>query len=323
AWPHAGTDWAARLESVESTYAALIAAITRFQPVLLCVADDAVRQRAANCLSHAGVVLDKVRMVLVDYDDTWLRDTGPITLLGNDGPVMLDFHFNAWGGKYDAGRDDRLIAGLFEQGVFGNARRERVEFTLEGGSVETDGLGTLLTSRQCQHCRHPGSSRAQISKKLTAILRQDRVLWIDYGYLEGDDTDAHVDTLARFASADSLVYQACDDQNDAHFEEMRAMSVELASMRTADDKPYRLFALPWAREIMDGDRRLAASYANFLIINGAVLVPGYDDPADAKALEVIAQAFPDREIVQIPCKPLIWQNGSLHCLSMQLPQGVM
>jgi len=327
AWPHAQTDWAERLESVEANYSALIGAITRFQPVLLCVADEALRKHAVDRLAGSGTQMERVRFAIVEYDDTWLRDTGPITLCGEDGFVLLDFRFNAWGEKYAAGRDDRLVESLFAQNAFTAGRRERVEFTLEGGSVETDGRGTMLSTWQCLHKRHPGVSRKQLSEKLCEYLHQDRVLWLDYGYLQGDDTDAHIDTLARFASPTSIVYQGCDDDDDTHFEELRAMAVELAGMRTVDDRPYVLFELPWPQPIHDEGsdvgRRLAASYANFLIVNGAVLMPAYDDPADARAAAILAQAFPDREIVPIPCRSLIWQNGSLHCLTMQLPKGVL
>jgi agmatine/peptidylarginine deiminase len=148
-------------------------------------------------------------------------------------------------------------------------------------------------------------------------------LWLDHGYLEGDDTDAHIDTLARFASADSIVYQGCNDPNDSHYPELQAMAAELAAFRTRDGQPYRLFGLPWPQPIRDGDRRLAASYANFLIVNGAVLMPAYDDPADGAAVAVMRRAFPEREIIPVPCRPLIWQNGSLHCITMQLPKGLL
>ena len=154
------------------------------------------------------------------------------------------------------------------------------------------------------------------------------MLWLDHGYLEGDDTDAHVDTLARFASPDSIVFQACDDAGDSHHAELTAMGEELAALRTADDRPYRLFPLPWAQPIIDEGRRLAASYANFLIVDGAVLMPAYGITPDERATDdaardVLAAAFPGREIVQVPCRPLIWQNGSLHCITMQLPAGLL
>ncbi|MCW8807554.1 MAG: agmatine deiminase family protein, partial [Rhodanobacter sp.] len=150
----------------------------------------------------------------------------------------------------------------------------------------------------------------------------ERVLWLDYGYLEGDDTDAHIDTLARFAPGDRIVFQACDDASDPHHDELQRMAGELAALRTRDGRPYRLYPLPWAKPIVDEGRRLAASYANYLIVNGAVLVPAYGDTADDEAARVIGAAHPGRVIVQVPCRPLIWQNGSLHCLTMQLPAGL-
>ena len=322
AWPHADTDWAERLADVEETYVALVAAITRFQPVVICVADDDLQTYAEARLRSARVDMDRVRFIAFDYDDTWLRDSGPIVLREGDGFRVLDFHFTAWGGKFEAGRDDRLVESLAAQGVFGAAPRQRIDFALEGGGIETDGAGTLLTTWRCLHERHPQASRDQLDSKLRGWLAQDRVLWLDHGCLEGDDTDAHIDTLARFAADDAIVFQACDDPADPHYAELQAMAAELAALRTRDGRPYRLFPLPWAAPILDEGRRLAASYANFLIVNGAVLMPAYGDRADDRAAAVLADAFPGREIVQVPCRPLIWQNGSLHCITMQIPQGL-
>ena len=323
AWPHAGTDWAQRLGEVEETYVALVAAITRFQPAWICVADDDLQTYAEARLRSARVDMDRVRFIAFDYDDTWLRDSGPIVLREGDGFRVLDFHFTAWGGKFEAGRDDRLVESLAAQGVFGAAPRQRIDFALEGGGIETDGAGTLLTTWRCLHERHPQASRDQLDSKLRGWLAQDRVLWLDHGCLEGDDTDAHIDTLARFAADDAIVFQACDDPADPHYAELQAMAAELAALRTRDGRPYRLFPLPWAAPILDEGRRLAASYANFLIVNGAVLMPAYGDRADDRAAAVLADAFPGREIVQVPCRPLIWQNGSLHCITMQLPEGLV
>ena len=322
AWPHAGTDWAQRLGEVEETYVALVAAITRFQPAWICVADDDLQTYAEARLRSARVDMDQVRFIAFDYDDTWLRDSGPIVLREGGGFRVLDFHFTAWGGKFEAGRDDRLVESLAAQGVFGAAPRQRIDFALEGGGIETDGAGTLLTTWRCLHERHPQASRDQLDSKLRGWLAQDRVLWLDHGCLEGDDTDAHIDTLARFAADDAIVFQACDDPADPHYAELQAMAAELAALRTRDGRPYRLFPLPWAAPILDEGRRLAASYANFLIVNGAVLMPAYGDRADDRAAAVLADAFPGREIVQVPCRPLIWQNGSLHCITMQIPQGL-
>jgi len=323
AWPNADTDWAERLGEVEETYIALVAAITRFQPVVVCVADEDVESYAQARLSSNRIDMARVRFVEVPYDDTWLRDSGPISLREGDSFRLLDFRFTGWGGKFDASRDDLLVERLTGMGIFSKSSRQSIDFALEGGAIETDGAGTLLTTWQCLHERHPGASREELTDKLAAWLRQDRVLWLDHGYLEGDDTDAHVDTLARFAAPDAIVFQACDAPGDSHYSELQAMAGEIAALRTADDRPYRLFPLPWAAPILDGGRRLAASYANFLVVNGAVLMPAYGDPADAAAAAVMQQAFPDREIVQVPCRPLIWQNGSLHCVTMQLPEGLL
>lgn len=331
AWPHAGTDWAERLAEVEETYIALVAAIARRQRVLVCVADDDIEAYARARLASARVDMAHVRFVSVPYDDTWLRDSGPLTLVsgeaGGDGAfVLLDFRFTGWGGKFEAGTDDALVRCLHQSGIFLKSSLQSIDFALEGGAIETDGAGTLLSTWRCLHERHPELTRDALTARLCAWLAQDRVLWLDHGYLEGDDTDAHIDTLARFAPGDAIVYQACDDPADPHYPELQAMAAELAALRTREGRPYRLFALPWVPAIIDENRRLAASYANFLIINDAVLMPAYgDDDAgrrvDAAAAAVLAEAFPGREVIAVPCRPLIWQNGSLHCVTMQLPQG--
>jgi agmatine/peptidylarginine deiminase len=323
AWPHAETDWAERLAEVEQTYVALVGAITRFETAIVCVASAAIRAHAESLLAAAGVNLARVRFVEIEYDDTWLRDSGPITLADRKHFQLTDFRFTGWGGKFEASRDDLLVQGLIQRGLFVPTPHRRVDWALEGGGIESDGAGTILTTWKCLHQRHPQLSRAEMDRKLIDSLEARRVLWLDHGYLEGDDTDAHIDTLARFAPNDAIVFQACDDTADPHYAELAAMAQELAALRTTDGRPYRLFPLPWPQPIRDGERRLAASYANYLIVNGAVLIPAYDDAADAEAARVIGQAHPGREIVAVPCRPLIWQNGSLHCVTMQLPRGVV
>ncbi|MGN6513910.1 MAG: agmatine deiminase family protein [Lysobacteraceae bacterium] len=323
AWPHPGTDWAGRLGEVEETYVALVAAATRFEDVVIVVADDDLQTYAEARLRSNRVDMARVRFVHAPYDDTWLRDSGPLTLRGSDGFRLLDFRFTGWGGKFEASQDDQLVERLSQSGTFLKSEREAIDFALEGGAIDTDGAGTLLSTWRCLHERHPELDRDTLAARLAGWLRQERVLWLDHGYLEGDDTDAHVDTLARFAAADAIVFQDCDDPDDPHYVELQAMAAELANLRTRDGRPYRLFPLPWPRPIVDEGRRLAASYANFLIVNGAVLMPAYGDPADARAANVLENAFPGREIVQVPCRPLIWQNGSLHCITMQLPAGLL
>jgi len=324
AWPHAGTDWAERLAEVETTYVALAAAVTRFQRLIVVAADAQLRAHAEALLRKAGVDLERIRFVELPYDDTWLRDSGPITLKADDGRFQLaDFRFTGWGGKFGAEQDDALIAGLVDAGVFGQAAHRRIDWALEGGGIESDGAGTVLTTWKCLHQRHPEQSREAMGAILKDSLHATRILWLDHGYLEGDDTDAHIDTLARFAPGARIVYQACDDASDKHHDELAHMGEELAALRTLDGRPYQLHPLPWAQPIIDQGRRLAASYANYLVVDGAVLVPAYGDAADDEAARIIGSAHPGRDVVQVPCRPLIWQNGSLHCITMQLPAGLV
>lgn len=324
AWPHVGTDWAVNLADVESTYVALTHAITGKQHALIVVADSALHTHAQTRLAAAGVDMRRVRFLLADYDDTWLRDCGPITQRDGDRFRLLDFRFTGWGGKFGASRDDLLIGALHAQGVFPSAVHERIDFALEGGAIEVDGRGTLMSTLICLHQRHPQLSPDELQEKLGAIFNVAQVVLLQSGELQGDDTDAHIDTLARFAPDRTIVFQACDDASDPHHASLTAMRAELAAMRDVDGYSYRLLPLPWAAPIHARDgRRLAASYANFLIINGAVLMPAYGDRADADAMRVLALAFPEREIIAVPARALIEQNGSLHCVTMQLPKGVV
>ena len=324
AWPHDQTDWAERLVETESTYVALVAAIARFERVVICVADAAVRRRADLLIAGALVDPARLRYVEIEYDDTWLRDSGPLSLVSGKTYRLVDFQFTGWGGKFNASRDDRLVGGLFARNVFtGSAEHRRIDWALEGGAVESDGEGTILTTWRCLHQRHPELSREQMNRVLRDHLGAERVLWLEHGYLQGDDTDAHIDTLARFAPDGRIVHQACDDPSDRHYDELVRMRAELAALRTPAGAPYRLLGLPWAQPILDDGRRLPASYANYLVIDGAVLVPAYGDAADARAAQAIGAAHPGREVVQVPCRPLIWQNGSLHCVTMQLPSGLL
>jgi len=211
AWPHAGTDWADRLDSVETTYVALAAAVVRFQLLIIVVPDAALHAHVEARLRERGVDLKRVSFVELPYDDTWLRDSGPITLTTSDDHYQLtDFRFTGWGGKFGSEQDDALVAGLFRAGLFGKgASHRRIDWALEGGAIESDGEGTVLTTWRCLVQRHPEQSREDMSGILRDGLHADRVLWLDYGYLEGDDTDAHIDTLARFAPGERIVYQAC------------------------------------------------------------------------------------------------------------------
>jgi agmatine/peptidylarginine deiminase len=325
AWPHAGTDWADRLEQVQACFTQIIKAVCAHQKLILCIPNDELEQQARTELANVECNLDNLLFARLPYNDTWLRDSGPITLINEDNSkLLLDFHFTAWGGKFEAGLDDEIVSQLLNVKTFSPATtHQRIDFALEGGGIETDGAGTLLSTWNCLHERHPDKTREEISAILISTLNQDRVLWLDYGYLEGDDTDAHIDTLARFASPTSIVYQGCQSPSDSHYLELQKMATEISALRQSNGQAYNLFELPWPEPILDNGRRLAASYANFLIINGAVLMPIYNDPADNDAIAVMQKAFPHHKIIAINCRDLIWQNGSLHCCTMQLPEGLL
>jgi agmatine/peptidylarginine deiminase len=309
AWPHPDTDWGPRLVEVEETYIALVAAIATFENAVICIADDDLQAYAEARLRSARVDMDRVRFVTVEYDDTWLRDSGPITLCSSEGSRfrLLDFRFTGWGGKFEASRDDRLVEALCAAGIFARSERSQIDFALEGGGIETDGAGTLLTTWRCLHERHPQATREQLSARLADWLAQDRVLWLDCGYLEGDDTDAHIDTLARFAATDAIIYQACDDVADTHYDELQAMEAELARLRTRDGKPYRLFALPWPKPIFDDGRRRARAGSDGRSVSGA------SDRAGAVPAVDLAERQPALHHDAIACgRPRLMR----HCIAM-------
>ncbi|CAH2030959.1 agmatine deiminase family protein [Trichlorobacter ammonificans] len=322
AWPHAATDWTELLEEVGQCYLALVRAICRFERVLVVTPDaDAV----GAILTDAGVEPSRFTVARFPTNDTWTRDFGPLTVLVNGTPVMLDFGFNGWGLKFAADRDNQ-VSRLLKQNDFLLPRLNTIGLVLEGGSVESDGRGTILTTSQCllSPNRNPQLTRLDIEEALAGLLGARRVLWLEHGWLAGDDTDAHIDTLARLCPDDTIAYVSCPDPRDEHFAELKLMEQELVALRTAEGRPYRLLPLPWPAPRYDDDgQRLPATYANFLVVNGAVLVPTYDDPADSAALAMIALAFPGREIIGIDCRVLIRQHGSLHCVTMQLPKGTL
>jgi len=323
AWPHADSDWAELMHLVEPCVVEIATQISRFEPVLI-VADQEARVQAR--LLVAGAEMERVHIVELPTNDTWARDFGPITVLADEEPQLLDFAFNGWGLKYAADRDNQVTRRLQARGMLGTVPLQTLGLVLEGGSIDSDGAGTILTTASCllSPNRNPHLSQADIEDALKQHFGAERVLWLGHGRLAGDDTDSHIDTLARFVSPDTIVHMHCDDAEDEHFEELAAMREELAGFTTAAGEPYRLVALPWPEARLNRfGERLAPSYANFLIINGAVLVPVYGDEADAVALDVLADCFPQRVIVAVPCAPLIEQGGSLHCMSMQLPAGIL
>lgn len=323
AWPHEGTDWAYMLEDVRPVFVDIIRHITRFERVLLTAPHAA---SAVDYLAAAGVDLAKVTLCEIPNNDTWARDFGPITVIYNNKPVLLDFGFNGWGLKFAANLDNQISQNLKKQGAL-LPNLNTIGLIMEGGSLESDGLGTILTTAECllSPNRNPQLDKSEIEQALASLLGAKRVLWLNHGYLAGDDTDSHVDTLVRICPDNTIVYQACDHPLDEHYGPLKQMEAELQAFTAPDGSPYRLIPLPWPKARFDEQaHRLPATYANFLIINGAVLVPTYRDPEnDRTALERIGGAFPGREIIGIDCLPLLEQHGSLHCVTMQLSQGVL
>lgn len=327
AWPHRHSDWVANLAGIDPVYTAIAHAITERQPLIVLHYDAAHRHHIEALLAHHGTPANRVHFFEVPTNDTWVRDTAPLTVLDSAGAcVLLDFQFNGWGGKYDATLDNSINARLTALGAFRAVELRMVDLVLEGGSIEVDGQGTLLTTAACllAKTRNPGLSKRELELRLGEQLGVQRFLWLENGYLAGDDTDSHVDMLARFCSPDTLAYVRCDDPQDEHYSALTRMEDELRAFRRADGQPYRLVPLPWPRARYDTEGgRLPASYANFLIINGAVLLPTYEDPGDAQAVAALQAVFPGRDIVPIPSLPLITQRGSVHCATMQLPAGVL
>lgn len=323
-WPHRGGDWAAELPGADATFAAIAAAISH-REALLVTAADTDHARHIRAVLTADTDLARVRIAVAPSNDVFVRDHGPIAVQTADGPLLLDFQFNGWGCKYRYDDDNALNQRLAAQGVFGTTAMTAVDFVLEGGSLDTDGAGTVLVTARCllSPSRNPALDQSAITATLKAQLGLSRVLWLYHGYLAGDDTDGHIDTLARFCDPTTIVYCACPYSDDEHYHELRALEQELQALRTTRGDRYRLVPLPWpAAKLADNGERLPATYANFLIINGAVLVPTYEDPADDEALHILGRCFPGREIIGIACTNLIRQHGSLHCATMQLPAGI-
>ena len=321
AWPNADTDWRDILDEVCGCYKAIVNAISAYEDVVVLTQDATAIEEMFSATKHRVFVCN------VAYNDTWARDFGPIALRRNDGPVLLDFTFNAWGMKFAANYDNQINRQLDKKKIFSVPLANRKDFVLEGGSIETDGKGCLLTTTNCLLApnRNDRLDKKQIEERLKTDLGVQKVLWLNHGRLAGDDTDGHIDTLARFAPDNTIVYVACDDRADEHYDELDKMKHELATFTNVSGEPYKLIGLPLPDPIFDDDgQRLPATYANFLVCNGAVLVPTYKQPAnDTLAISRIKCAYPDREIVGVDWTPLIKQHGSLHCATMQLPKGFL
>ena len=295
AYPHEESDWRSYLDEAKAFYDEFIDIASRYQEVLLLVPPNSSIEPRRN-----------VTTIPVQTNDTWIRDYGPITVFDQNTPKLLDFTFNGWGLKFAANHDN-----LVNRRVFGT---KKIGFVLEGGSVDSNGQGILLTTESCllEANRNPHMTKAKIEHYLKRTFGLQKILWLKNSLLEGDDTDGHIDMLARFVNENTIVYSYCDDPTDIHYDTFQKMQEELKSFG------FHTIALPWVSPKYHEGERLPASYANFVIINGAVIVPTYNDPNDTEALKIFQKLFPDRDVLGVDATVLIRQHGSIHCSCMNV-----
>jgi len=306
-FPHADTDWKEYLEDAQKTFTNIINAIRKYQKCLVI---------AYNIEEVKKHFQDEKNLEFVQYttNDTWARDCSALSLEQNEKTLLLDFTFNGWGNKFDAHKDNAMTQNIAHKYLTCNVKT--IDFVLEGGAVESNGAGMILTTSACMlnKNRNPELNAVQITQKLKDFFHAEHILYLNHGYLAGDDTDSHIDTLARFIDEKTIMYVKCEDKNDEHYHELKLMEEEL--QMTAKEQNLKLIPLPMCDAIYFEDERLPATYANFLFVNGAVLVPIYGVAQDTEALEVFKKTFPNRDIVAVDCSVLIRQHGSLHCVSM-------
>lgn len=335
-WPHEETDWAYMLDEALICYYNMAREISKREKLLIVAPDtDLVRHQLESGLD--GKIKDSDRVTpdmmknisffTCPTNDTWARDHAFITCLEADStPLLMDFQFNGWGLKFASCHDNMINRRMHQKGIVSGHYESRLDFVFEGGSIESDGHGTLLTTSSCLLApnRNEGKDKGEIEEYLKKAFNAERVLWLEHGWIKGDDTDGHIDTLARLCPNDTIVYQSCNDSSDEHYTPLKEMENEIKSFLTADGKPYKTAALPLCDHIYDeSGYRLPATYANFLIMNTAVLFPTYRQPeCDNTVRTILQDVFPDKEIIGIDCTPLVFQHGSLHCCTMQYPKEV-
>lgn len=321
-WPHKEASWPGAFEPVPAVFVEIVKHLTLSELVRINVADEDFAARVRNLLKQGGVNLDRVRFHLNPTNDAWCRDHGPIYVVrdvnGERERAINDWGYNAWGNKYPPYDLDDVVPTriaaemgetLFQPGI-----------VMEGGSLDVNGRGTLLTTEACllNPNRNPQLNRRQIEQYLTDYLGVTNILWLGDG-IAGDDTDGHVDDLTRFVSPGTVVTVIEDDPADENYEPLKENYERLLRMTDQDGRPFRVIKLPMPRAAYLDGQRLPMSYANFYIANEAVLVPTYRDPNDAAACEVLQGCFPDRRVVGIDCTHLIWGLGSIHCVTQQQP----
>ncbi len=314
------------LHDVEECYVQMSLEIAKREHLVIVTPEP---EEVIDTLRHRlpTELINNISVCNIPTDDTWARDHAFITVLDSNGEAsMLDFRFNGWGQKFPSSNDNQICRRMAEAGIFGGKYECHLDFVLEGGSIESDGNGTLLTTSKCLLApnRNEHLTQTEIEEYLMSTLGAYRILWLDHGTLAGDDTDSHIDTLARLCPRDTIAYVQCADPNDEHYSELQLMERQLRTFRTANGKPFRLVPLPMAMPECDTNgKRLPATYANFLVINDAVLIPTYGHTeTDNLAIAQLQTAFPTHEVIPVNSRILIEQHGSLHCCTMQFPAEV-
>jgi agmatine/peptidylarginine deiminase len=311
-FPHSKTDWIDYLDEAQNTFVNIINEIIKYQKCLVVCAD--IR-------SVKSKFKDDKNLYFVEYEtnDTWARDCSALCIEDNKSIKLLDFNFTGWGGKFEASKDNAMSQALQQ---YYDKELLHIDFILEDGGVESNGKDTILTTSTCMlnKNRNHKLNSLQITQKLQKEFGAKNILYLNHGYLSGDDTDSHIDTLARFIDERSIMYVKCEDKNDEHFGELKLMEEELKEIASTHN--FRLISLPMTDAIYFEGERLPATYANFLFVNGAVLVPTYGVKQDEEALKNFRQTFKNRDIIPIDCSTLIRQHGSLHCVTMNFVRGI-
>lgn len=325
-WPHANTDWKPYLEDITKVFVNMAKVITNEELLAVVTPEtETVRKQLSKELTAAQ--LNNVIFYDIDSNDTWARDHAPLTLVSDDKETcILDFKFNGWGDKFEWTKDNNITSQLNNKGAFNSGYECDTDFVLEGGSIESDGKGSVFTTTFCLMAEHRNQplTREEIEERLLKSLHAKRIVWLDYGQLIGDDTDGHIDTIVRLAPNDTILYNGCDDEKDEQYNDFNSLEEQLRQLKTLDGEAYNLLRLPMPDAIYDDGERLPATYANFVITNKSVICPTYSQPIkDNIALEVLQRAFPNHNIVGIDASVVIKQHGSLHCLTMQYPEGTL
>lgn len=317
-WPYNMETWEGHLEGAEKGFAEIIAAFSRHQSVDLLVKDASIQKRALEKIKAAGAVMSTVRTHRIESGDVWIRDYGPTFVKNTAGDIAwVKWEYNAYGGKYD----DLLIGNDVPPKMpIDQSKKFEAGIILEGGSIDVNGTGTVITTESCllSPDRNPGLTKEQIEEKLRDFLGVTNILWLSAG-IEGDDTTGHVDDITRFTDRHTVVTVVEPDPHDKNHAPLQENFKRLQSMKDETGKPLNVVALPMPKEFVVSGRRMAASYANFYVGNGCVLVPTYNQPSDAEALTILGQCFPGREVVGVDCREVIWGYGSIHCATQQQP----